>query len=46
MNINLNEMRKHIEIYFKENLPQYTVLEIKKNPATSMTAISLWYQQK
>lgn len=30
MNINLNEVRKHIEIYFKENLPQYTVLEIKQ----------------
>ena len=30
MNINLCEVREHIELYFKENLPQYTVLEIKK----------------
>lgn len=30
MNINLNEVREHIELYFKENLPQYTVLEIRK----------------
>ena len=29
MNINLNGVRGHIEIYFKENLPQYTVLEIR-----------------
>lgn len=30
MNINLSEVREHIELYFKENLPQYTVLEIRK----------------
>lgn len=30
MNINLNEVREHIELCFKENLPQYTVLEIRK----------------
>ena len=30
MNINLNEVRKHIELYFKEHLPQYTVLEIRR----------------
>lgn len=30
MNINLNEVREHIVLYFKENLPQYTVLEIKR----------------
>jgi hypothetical protein len=29
MNINLYGVRGHIEIYFKENLPQYTVLEIR-----------------
>lgn len=30
MNINLNEVREHIELYFKEHLPQYTVLEIRR----------------
>lgn len=30
MNINLCEVRKHIELYFKKNLPQYTVLEIRR----------------
>lgn len=30
MNINLNKVREHIELYFKENLPQYTVLEIRR----------------
>lgn len=30
MSINLNEVREHIELYFKENLPQYTVLEIRR----------------
>lgn len=30
MNINLNDVREHIERYFKENLPQYTVLEIRR----------------
>ena len=29
MNINLNEVREHVELYFKENLPKYTVLEIR-----------------
>lgn len=29
MNINLSEVREHIELYFKENLPQYTVLEVR-----------------
>lgn len=30
MNINLNEVRKHVELYFKKHLPQYTVLEIRR----------------
>ena len=30
MNINLNEVREHVELYFKENLPKYTVLEIRR----------------
>lgn len=30
MNINLNEVREHIVLYFQEHLPQYTVLEIRK----------------
>lgn len=30
MNINLNEVREHVELYFKENLPKYTVLEIRQ----------------
>lgn len=30
MNINFYEVREHIELYFKENLPQYTVLEIRR----------------
>ena len=30
MNINLNKVREHIELYFKENLPKYTVLEIRR----------------
>ena len=29
MSINLSEVKEHIELYFKENLPQYTVLEIR-----------------
>lgn len=28
--LNLNKVRKNIEHYFEENLPQYTVLEIKR----------------
>lgn len=28
--IDLNEVREHVELYFKEHLPQYTVLEIRK----------------
>ncbi|MDE6602437.1 MAG: hypothetical protein K2K90_09810 [Lachnospiraceae bacterium] len=30
MNINLIKVREHIELYFKEHLPQYTVLEIRR----------------
>ena len=30
MNINLNEVRKDIELYFKDHLPKYTVLEIRR----------------
>lgn len=30
MNINLSEVKEHIELYFKENLPKYTVLEIRR----------------
>lgn len=30
MNINFNEVRKHVDLYFKEHLPQYTVLEIRR----------------
>ena len=30
MDINLNEIRKHIELYFKEHLPQYTVLAVRR----------------
>lgn len=30
MNINLSEVRKHVELYFKEHLSQYTVLEIRR----------------
>lgn len=30
MNINLNEVKKHVELYFKEHLPQYTVMEIRR----------------
>ena len=26
----ITEIREHIELYFKEHLPQYTVLEIKR----------------
>lgn len=29
MGIDLNEIRKHVELYFKEHLPKYTVLEIR-----------------
>lgn len=29
MTMNLSEIREHIEFYFKENLPQYTVLKIR-----------------
>lgn len=29
MNINLSKVREHIELYFKENLPKYTVLEVR-----------------
>lgn len=28
--IDLNKVREHVELYFKEHLPQYTVLEIRK----------------
>lgn len=30
MNFEFNEIRKNVELYFKEYLPQYTVLEIKR----------------
>lgn len=30
MNINFNEVRKHVDLYFKEHLPQYTALEIRR----------------
>ena len=30
MGIDLNEIRKHVELYFKEHLPKYTVLEIRQ----------------
>lgn len=30
MSKDITEIRKHIELYFKEYLPQYTVLEIRK----------------
>ncbi len=29
MKIDLNEVKKHVELYFKEKLPQYAVLEIR-----------------
>ena len=29
MSINFDEVKKHMELYFKENLPQYTILEIR-----------------
>lgn len=30
MNVNLNEVKGHIELFFKENLPQYTVLQVRR----------------
>lgn len=30
MNINLTEVREHVQLYFKKHLPQYTVLEVRK----------------
>lgn len=30
MEIDLIETRKHVELYFKERLPQYTVLEVRR----------------
>jgi len=30
MKVDLNEVREHVGLYFKEHLPQYTVLEIRK----------------
>lgn len=30
MNNNLNEVREHVESYFKEHLSKYTVLEIRR----------------
>ncbi len=30
MGIDLNEIREHVELYFKEHLPKYTVLEIRQ----------------
>ena len=30
MGIDLNEIREHVKLYFKENLPKYTVLEIRR----------------
>lgn len=30
MNFDLSEIRKNVELYFKEHLPKYTVLEIKR----------------
>ena len=30
MGIDLNEIRKHVELYFKKHLPKYTVLEIRQ----------------
>lgn len=30
MEINLNEVKEHVELYFKKYLPQYTVLEIRQ----------------
>lgn len=30
MKIGLNEIKKHVNLYFNANLPQYTVLEVRK----------------
>lgn len=30
MNDNLNKVKKHVELYFREQLPKYTILEIKR----------------
>lgn len=30
MDIRLNKVREHINLYFRENLPQYTVLQIRR----------------
>ncbi len=30
MKVDVNKVREHVELYFKEHLPQYTVLEIRK----------------
>ena len=30
MSKDITEIREHIELYFKEHLPQYTVLEIRR----------------
>lgn len=30
MNDNLNKVKEHVELYFREQLPKYTILEIKR----------------
>ena len=30
MKADINEVRKHVEQYFKEHLPQYTVIEVRR----------------
>lgn len=30
MEINLNKVREHVELYFQKHLPEYTVLEIRR----------------
>lgn len=30
MDVNLNEIREHVELYFKEHLPEYMLLEMRR----------------
>ena len=47
MGIDLNEIREHVKLYFKENLPKYTVLEIRRSTnQLQRTAISGLYRQR
>lgn len=30
MNMEMSEVRKHVEIYFKEHMPEYSVMEVRR----------------